>query len=110
MSDPKNKLMRRLVGLAYRFPERLRERIDEKIKSNHCVLAEGARLYAQSRIYNRQGRDAICVGRNSRILCRFETYAHGGRIHIGENCFIGENTHIWSAGSISVGDGRFDFP
>jgi acetyltransferase-like isoleucine patch superfamily enzyme len=31
-------------------------------------------------------------------------FAHGGRITIGEWCYVGEGTRIWSAGSIVLGD------
>ena len=32
------------------------------------------------------------------------TFGHGGRISIGEWCYVGEDTRIWSAISIEIGD------
>jgi acetyltransferase-like isoleucine patch superfamily enzyme len=32
------------------------------------------------------------------------TFGHGGRISIGQWCFIGVGTRIWSAASIEIGD------
>ena len=32
------------------------------------------------------------------------TFGHGGEIRIGEWCYVGEGTRIWSAGSIEIGN------
>ncbi len=32
------------------------------------------------------------------------TFAHGGCIEVGDECFIGVDTRIWSASSIHIGD------
>lgn len=32
------------------------------------------------------------------------TFAHGGQIRIGEWCYVGEGTRIWSAASIEIGN------
>ena len=32
------------------------------------------------------------------------TFGHGGEISIGEWCYVGEDTRIWSAASISIGN------
>lgn len=31
-------------------------------------------------------------------------FAHGGSISVGEWCFVGKGTRVWSAGSIDIGD------
>ena len=48
--------------------------------------------------------DKIVVGRHSRILGELFTFAHGGEIKIGEWCYVGEGTRIWSAASIVIGN------
>jgi acetyltransferase-like isoleucine patch superfamily enzyme len=70
-----------------------------------CVLERGAKLTRTSRIRN-IGRDAsrIVVGRDTIIGGELLTFAHGGRIQIGEWCYVGERTCIWSALSIFIGD------
>jgi acetyltransferase-like isoleucine patch superfamily enzyme len=47
---------------------------------------------------------AIVIGENSRIAGQLLTYAHGGRIQIGDDCFVGEHSRIWSAEFVTVGD------
>lgn len=31
-------------------------------------------------------------------------FAHGGSITIGKDCYIGDNSRIWSGGSVTIGD------
>jgi acetyltransferase-like isoleucine patch superfamily enzyme len=56
-----------------------------------------------TRIENLRDKKAICVGANTIILGRLFTYRHGGEIKIGEWCFIGEHSRIWSAKMVSIG-------
>lgn len=53
-----------------------------------------------------QGRaaDSIVVGAHSHIRGELLVFGHGGRIRLGEWCYVGEQTRIWSAGAITVGD------
>jgi acetyltransferase-like isoleucine patch superfamily enzyme len=70
-----------------------------------CILARGAKLYASARIRNASGRGThIRVGSNSMILGELLTFAHGGQIQIGEWCYVGEGTRIWSAARVIIGD------
>jgi acetyltransferase-like isoleucine patch superfamily enzyme len=48
--------------------------------------------------------EAITLGENSIVLGQLLVFAHGGKIKLGDNCFIGENSRIWSAESISIGN------
>ena len=70
-----------------------------------CRLQPDAALGRHARIRNIRGdSDKIVVGRNSRILGELLTFAHGGEIKIGEWCYVGEGTRIWSAASIEIGN------
>ena len=70
-----------------------------------CVLGRGAKLYRSARIRNASGGDGrIRVGSQSMILGELLTFGHGGQIAIGEWCYVGEGTRIWSALDISIGD------
>ncbi|MCP3384618.1 acyltransferase [Bradyrhizobium sp. CCGUVB4N] len=70
-----------------------------------CRLRSGAALGASARIRNVYGdSDKIVVGPQSRIFGELMTFAHGGEIKIGEWCFVGEGTRIWSAASIEIGN------
>lgn len=69
-----------------------------------CVMGENARLGRTARIIN-IGRDSslIRIGSGTIIDGQLLVFAHGGRIAIGDWCFVGEGTRIWSAGSIDIG-------
>ena len=70
-----------------------------------CRLDIGARLMPEAEVNNVSGNpDHIIIGKNSSIRGRLLTYGHGGYISIGEWCYIGVRTEIWSMESISIGD------
>ncbi len=69
-----------------------------------CRLAAGARLAFSARIRNIRGRDEyIRVGANSLIAGELLIFPHGGEIVVGDWCFVGERTRIWSAARIRIG-------
>jgi len=69
-----------------------------------CVLAADAVLLPAARILNASGvSERIRIGRYSLIQGELFVFAHGGRISIGESCFIGPGTRIWSAARIEIG-------
>ncbi len=93
-----------MLGLILRAPSALSDYINNIRKRRRCIVLEGAVLYPISRISNNQVRESIVIGAHSRILAMLETLGHGGRIEIGSHCFLGENTRIWSAASVKIGD------
>lgn len=94
----------RAVGPVVRAPGNMSASLERARKESRCIVEEGARLYPAARVSNNQPREAIRIGRQSRVLARFETMGHGGRITVGAYCFIGEDTYIWSAASVTIGD------
>lgn len=64
-----------------------------------------ARLYPTASI-QLQGLpgDRIRVGANSHIRGELLVFGHGGRVSIGEYCYVGEQSRIWSASSIDIGN------
>jgi len=70
-----------------------------------CVLAEDAVLLPTARILNASGTsERLLIGRHSLIGGELFIFAHGGQISIGESCFVGPGTRVWSAGHIRIGD------
>jgi acetyltransferase-like isoleucine patch superfamily enzyme len=70
-----------------------------------CELQQGAKLSGTARIRNASGDSSkIAVGRHTHVLGELFAFAHGGEIKIGEWCYIGEGSRIWSAASIEIGD------
>jgi acetyltransferase-like isoleucine patch superfamily enzyme len=100
-------MRRPLLSLIYRIytlPSAAGELVESYRKARRCTLGAGARLYSQSRINNPQAPSDIVIGSETRLLGRLETMGHGGHIQISTHCFIGENTNIWSASSINIGN------
>jgi acetyltransferase-like isoleucine patch superfamily enzyme len=70
-----------------------------------CRLERGAFLSHSARIRNALGdSNNIVIGRHSHIRGELMIFGHGGRISIGEWCYVGVGTRIWSAGSIEIGN------
>ncbi len=70
-----------------------------------CRLGPGAMLGPEACVDNIQGSpDRISLGGNSYCRGRLVTYGHGGRISVGEWCYIGARTEIWSMDSITIGN------
>jgi acetyltransferase-like isoleucine patch superfamily enzyme len=70
-----------------------------------CRFAPGARLSGTARIRNIFGdSDRIVIGRHSLVQGELLVFRHGGQISLGEWSFVGENSRIWSAASIVIGD------
>jgi len=70
-----------------------------------CILAHGAVFHETARVDNMVGnRSAVDIGQFTHVRGELLTFAHGGEIRIGEYCYIGEGTRIWSARSIHIGN------
>jgi acetyltransferase-like isoleucine patch superfamily enzyme len=69
-----------------------------------CRLEKGAFLSHTARIRNALGDSSqIVIGANSHVRGELMIFAHGGRISIGEWCYVGVGTRIWSGASIEIG-------
>ncbi len=76
-----------------------------KMFSNIALLHQSVFLFPETSIINSLGeKEAIIVGENSVVRGELFIFAHGGRIEIGEDCYIGQGTRIWSTESIRIGD------
>jgi acetyltransferase-like isoleucine patch superfamily enzyme len=69
-----------------------------------CTLESSARLGRSARIRNIVGNsEAISIGSGSIVMGELLTFAHG-KIFIGEWCYVGEGSRLWSATSIQIHD------
>lgn len=70
-----------------------------------CVLGLSAQLTSDARVWNIGGpSDRIRVGERSVIKGELLVFPHGGRIEIGDWCFVGQGTRLWSGASITIGN------
>ncbi len=68
-------------------------------------LSSTAVVSHEASVENLSGlRERIKIGANSFIRGRLLTYAHGGRIEIGEWCYVGVRSEIWSMESVVIGN------
>jgi maltose O-acetyltransferase len=75
------------------------------IGNRNCQLGQGATLGTEASVENIFGLpERICLGKNSFCRGRLLTYGHGGRIAIGDWCYVGVRTEIWSMESIEIGN------
>ncbi|PIQ33864.1 MAG: acyltransferase [Zetaproteobacteria bacterium CG_4_9_14_3_um_filter_49_83] len=97
-----DRLSRRAISWLFRKIERERQR---EVGANLCLLGDGSSLLSESEINNFSGSpEDISIGKQSHIRGRLLTYGHGGKISIGDWCYVGVRTEIWSMESIEIGD------
>jgi acetyltransferase-like isoleucine patch superfamily enzyme len=96
--------LHRAADLALRSWERAHGGLRTMAARHVAVLDPSARIGASGRVNNIRGvREAIRIGERSFIAGELTTYAHGGRIAIGDWCFIGRGSMIWSAAEVVIG-------
>lgn len=83
------------------------ENFIDKINKNKCkkVSSKETIFLKESRVHNLSGnREKINIGLKTKIRGELLVYNHGGEIKIGDFCYIGENTRLWSAERIEIGN------
>ncbi len=89
-------------------------RYNKKLKSSqsismcdkNCFVSLGnTTIYPEANIYNMQSNpENILLGNNTHIYGNLTIYPSGGKIKIGDDCFVGPNTRIWSFNNIEIGN------
>ena len=71
-----------------------------KVTSDSNVM-----FYSTTKIFNYQNdRTRIFIGSDSHIRGEILVFGYGGNISVGERCFIGENSRVWSSVNILIGN------
>jgi acetyltransferase-like isoleucine patch superfamily enzyme len=72
----------------------------------YCASIDpSATLHPTAQIENFFGQpEAIVVGAHTHVRGRLLTFWDGGKITIGDWCYVGEDTRIWSQSSITIGN------
>lgn len=77
----------------------------ERQKKDACEVLEDVHIYPSANIFNFQsGKSAIRLGPHTHVRGELLVFAHGGKIRVGNSCFIGEDSRVWSATSITIGN------
>jgi acetyltransferase-like isoleucine patch superfamily enzyme len=70
-----------------------------------CVKGSGTQVLPAASIRNAQKRNAsILIGKRCIIEGELFVFAHGGEIEIGDWCYVGPNSRIWSGCKITIGN------
>jgi acetyltransferase-like isoleucine patch superfamily enzyme len=71
---------------------------------SRCILGQDSCVYEPERILPHAGaRESIRIGAHSHIRGELLTLP-GGTIRIGDYCYVGEQTRIWSRELVEIGD------
>lgn len=74
----------------------------------HQVSAgQGVRFGAQARVHNPKGADRIVVGARTLVDGELLVHDYGGRIQLGEACYVGVGSRVWSGEELRIGDHVF---
>lgn len=68
------------------------------------IFEDGEAIQEAVFYYNQKEKNKIRIGNNTIVKAELLVFAHGGEIEIGEYCYIGSKTIIWSSQKISIGN------
>jgi maltose O-acetyltransferase len=93
-------------NLLARVANRLERAKLASIQDGFCASIDAtATLHPTASIENIQGHaDAIVIGAYTHVRGQLLTFWTGGRISIGDWCYIGEGSRIWSQASVTIGN------
>ncbi|MDX2252313.1 MAG: acyltransferase [Nitrospira sp.] len=73
-----------------------------------CRIGVEAKVLPGGMIANLQKvQAAITIGNYTWIAGQLLVFAHAGRITVGEYCYIGESSRVWSAAEVMIGNRVF---
>ncbi|KKP40257.1 MAG: nucleotide-diphospho-sugar transferase domain-containing protein [Candidatus Peregrinibacteria bacterium GW2011_GWC2_33_13] len=70
-----------------------------------CTKKDSTIIYKEAKINNlKNDKSLIIFGENNHVRGELYVFPSGGKITVGNYCYIGENTRIWAFKSIELGD------
>ena len=85
--------------------DRVRDARRRRMVAANAVMGSPHLFFPEARISNSSG-DPRCIriGANTAIRGTLLTFPQGGQITIGDWCYVGHRSEIWSADSVTIGD------
>jgi acetyltransferase-like isoleucine patch superfamily enzyme len=80
-----------------------RMRLNRRLKMS-CDAQETALFLGTASVINHQAAPAIRIGSHSLIGGELLVFPDSGRIRIGDYCFVGAGSRIWSAADVNIGN------
>jgi acetyltransferase-like isoleucine patch superfamily enzyme len=94
-----------VLWFAWRGAVRSRRAVRRLMFAAFASFGPGVVLLERGSIANaRRDPRAVRVGAGSVIGGELLVFGHGGTIEVGEWCFVGEGTRIWSAERVTIGN------
>lgn len=97
------KLFKKIIPINY-----IKTAIEQEqiiFNKENCLYGIGTVFTSTSKIYNFQGiSENITIGKNCFINGELKINKYGGKITIGDETYIGENSKIWSGELIIIGN------
>lgn len=94
-----------LPSVPFRLVDRLRGELAMLRHRRFATFGPGARVLTDGWIGNPEGSPGrIAIGAHSVIRGDLFVYPHAGRLTIGQWCFVGQQSLIWSGASVTIGD------
>lgn len=94
-----------LLWMGWRAGDRLGRALRRTMFAGLAELGDDVTFLATSNVLNAQRRrEAIRIGAHTIVGGELFAFAHGGRIEIGEWCFVGPGSRIWSAEAVTIGN------
>lgn len=108
----KNYLSNFISEINYKIYRRISKHIADlqqnylaKTCDRQSIMADSVKVLPTARIENLANKpNLICIGKNSVLRGELLIFAHAGEIHIGEDCYLGEGSRIWSSESVKIGN------
>lgn len=87
---------------SYQF---INKEIELKKIAEKCVLSKNSRIEFESLVKNDSGKtSSIEIGENTYVRGELIVYDYAGEIKIGNDCFVGQGSRIWSSSKITIGN------
>lgn len=70
----------------------------------NCIYTKSTVFSKEAKICNLNNKKTINIGSNTHIMGFLQTFPNHGEIIIGNNCYLGDHSRIWSYEKVSIGD------
>lgn len=97
-------LFNKMLVFIYKKMKALYSIEEENRKKESCLCDTTTRFYDTATVLNASNQSSIQIGKNTYIRGDIRSLTERSQIKIGEECYLGENSHIWSFESIEIGD------
>lgn len=101
------KIIIKLIDLSF-LEKKLVEKENLRLVADcekQVTLSRGSKFYPEASVFNIQSKeDMIIIGERTHIRGQLLVFKYGGRISIGNDCYVGDGTRIWSGESVRIGN------